>query len=309
MKYILLCLALATMDIGVSAATTVQFALFGDTPYSDYERAQLPAMIENIGESGVKFAIHSGDIKNGHSRCDDGVYLDIHNVFDASAVPLIYVPGDNEWTDCKRLTCGQFDPQERLSFLRKTFFPDELSLGRHKIKLERQDLAGNSYPENVRWKAGGVLFIALNMPGGDNNVAVAGEFETRNTANLTWMKEAFALARLQKLRGILIGIQANPNIEADNAGAVLPGFRGFFDVLRAEAAAFPGQIVLVHGDTHRMQIDHPLKDRQTRKVVENFTRVETYGSPFMGWIRGVVDDDDPKVFRFETNPWPLPTTH
>jgi hypothetical protein len=45
-------------------------------------------------------------------------------------------------------------------------------------------------------------------------------------------------------------------------------------------------------------------------VVKNFTRVETYGSPFLGWVKGTVDAADPKVFRFEPRRWnPQPATN
>ena len=36
---------------------------------------------------------------------------------------MIYVPGDNEWTDCHRANNGGYDPLERLAFLRAMFYP------------------------------------------------------------------------------------------------------------------------------------------------------------------------------------------
>jgi hypothetical protein len=33
--------------------------------------------------------------------------------------------------------------------------------------------------------------------------------------------------------------------------------------------------------------------------VENFTRVETFGSPVVGWVRAGVDTSDPEVFTFQ----------
>lgn len=305
MRIFLLALV-AALAFPATAKTTVQFGLFGDTPYSDYERTQLPLMLQAMGEAKLDFAIHSGDIKNGHSRCDDAVYLDIRDVFQAAPLPVVYVPGDNEWTDCPRLTCGGYDQEERLGFLRQTFFVDGQSLGRRKIALERQSENSEfaDFPENVRWQAGGVLFITLNIPGDDNNIGNATESAPRHRANQTWLGEGFRIARERKLRGILIDIQANPGIEADNEGATRPGFRAFLDQLREETAAFHGQVVLVHGDSHHMQINQPLKDRRTRATTANFTRVETYGAPFMGWLKGTVDDSDPKVFRFEPHPWP-----
>ena len=38
--------------------------------------------------------------------------------------------------------------------------------------------------------------------------------------------------------------------------------------------------------------------------IEHFTRTETFGYPFMGWTRIIIDDQDPALFRFETRPWP-----
>jgi hypothetical protein len=290
---------LLAVSVTAHAKPILTFALFGDTPYSDYERSQLPLILNDMGENNVAFAIHDGDIKNGHSRCDDTMYQDILGAFQNSPVPLVYVPGDNEWTDCQRPACGGFDQVERLNFLRKTFFTDNRSLGKQRITLERQD----GYPENVRWEMAGVQFVALNIPGDDNNVKKTQEYEARAKADHVWLSAAFRNAKEKKLRGVLIDIQANPFIEADNEGATKPGFKDFMDQLRAETAAFHGQVVLVHGDTHSMQINQPLRDRKTHKLIANFTRVETYGAPFLGWIRAIVDDADPKVFRFETRPW------
>jgi hypothetical protein len=294
-----LALALTLGSSLSQAAPTLTFGVFGDTPYSDFERRQLPLTLEDMGQAGIAFAIHDGDIKNGQSHCEDGLYDDIHKVFNASSVPLIYVPGDNEWTDCSRTSAGGYDQMERLAHLRRVFFSAPRSLGQQHLALEQQE----AYPENLRWVAGPVQFVTLNMPGYDNNARNPADFVPRNQANLQWLGQAFAQAREKHLKGLVLIIQANPWIEADNEGATKPGFKDFFEQLRRETADFPGQVLLVHGDTHSMQINQPLRDRKSRKVVENFTRVETYGAPFLGWIRVVVDEDDARLFRFEPKPW------
>jgi hypothetical protein len=51
-------------------------------------------------------------------------------------------------------------------------------------------------------------------------------------------------------------------------------------------------VVLVHGDSHHQQINQPLLDAAGLEVVKNFTRVETYGYPSMGWTKGTVDASD-----------------
>ena len=37
-------------------------------------------------------------------------------------MPLLYTPGDNEWTDCHRPAAGRYNPLERLDAVRATFF-------------------------------------------------------------------------------------------------------------------------------------------------------------------------------------------
>src|SRR5207253_10181107 len=81
---------------------------------------------------------------------------------------------------------------------------------------------------------------------------------------------------------------------------------GFADIraqLQKEAMAFGRPVVLVHGDSHFFRIDKPLSPRRERgklatPALENFTRVETFGSPYHHWIHVTVDVNDPNVFTF-----------
>ena len=293
-------------------AEPLTFGLFGDTPYSRWERENLPDLIVEMDRENMAFVVHDGDIKNGSSVCSDEVLQDIRGVFRKSATPLVYVPGDNEWTDCHRKNNGGYDPVERLGQLREWFFPDDLALGMRPLKLERQsgDPAYAQYRENVRWEAGSALFVGINLPGSDNNFngtqragGPVAEFIQRSAANRAWLAQAFALARSKKLAGILIVIQANPGFENANAGKPSPGYNDFLIQLREETQNFVGQVVLVHGDTHLHRIDQPMQDPITKETVKNFTRMETMGSPFFGWVKGTVDAADPQVFRFSPRFW------
>ena len=317
----LLPLFLLAAFAGTANAQPVSFGLFGDTPYSSYEREQLPRMLAEMNRETLAFVVHDGDIKSGSSVCSDEVFRDILGVFQSSAVPLVYVPGDNEWTDCHRANNGAYDPVERLGRLRELFFAGEASLGQKPMPLQRQSSDPTNpalarYRENVRWVAGGALFVGLNLPGSDNNYhgtarngGPVPEFIERSAANWVWLGQSFALARAHKLAGILIVIQGNPEFEAASAGHPKPGYRDFIKQLREETQGFAGQVVLVHGDSHHQQINQPLLDAAAKELVTNFTRVETYGYPFMGWIKGTVDATDPQVFRFSPRPWrPAPAT-
>jgi len=290
--------------LSLAHADTWRFALIGDVPYSDYERAELPKMLEVIADNHVEFVAHIGDIKSGHERCDDSLFEDRHRLFDSSRVPFVYVPGDNEWTDCERQSNGAYAQLERLTKLRSLFWQDGFSLGRKKLALERQP--GN-YPEHSRFRLGPFLFVTLNIPGDTNNYGLSSnpraEFLARNPVILDWMKENFALARREKLAGLVLLFQADPDFKHFSQGLAHEGYREFLETLRVETLQFAGQVVAIHGDSHISRIDHPLRDKQGRPM-SNFVRVETFGYPLMGWTLGVIDTESPTLFQFETHPWP-----
>ncbi len=296
------------LSAGLALAQPFSLGLFGDTGYSRQWLALVPELISEMDREDLAFVVHDGDFKSGGSVCSDAVFSHMLQVFEASRHPLIYVPGDNEWTDCHRKSNGVYDPVERLAKLREMFFPSDNALGQRPLQLQRQsvDPAFASYRENVRWEVNGVIFVGMNVTGSENNyhgTARSGgpveEFTQRTAANRVWLAQAFDRARQAKLAGLMLVIQANPLIEAFNEGRSVPGYTDFLTQLRLETLAFPGQVVLVHGDTHQQQINQPLQDPTTHTVIRNFTRVETYGAPWMGWVKVTVDTKDPHVFQFE----------
>ena len=296
----------------LATAQPLHFGLFGDTPYSAWERAQLPGLMADMAAADLAFVVHAGDFKSGADACSDALFQDRLVLFQASRVPLVYVPGDNDWTDCHRRSNGAHDPLERLDRLRALFFAGDQALGPTPMALLRQSAepAFAVYRENVRWEAGGALFVTLNLPGSDNNFhGVPGqtgpvpEFVARSAANQAWLAQAFAHARDKRLAGVLIVIQANPGFEAARAGRPQPGYDAFLAQLRQETRLFAKPVVLVHGDTHRQHIDQPLTEPASGERLANFTRVETFGWPFFGWVLGTVDARDPQVFRFAAKPW------
>ena len=285
-------------------AETWRFALIGDTPYNDDERRMLPLMLDEIAAENPAFIIHAGDFKKSSARCSNELFLDRHALFNATSVPFIYVPGDNEWTDCKRLIAGHFDPRERLNKLRELFFAQPFSLGQNKLRVEQQ---AGAYPEHLRWQHGPVLFVTLNVPGPNNNFGMGfdlgAEFLARNPALIDWLKQGFATARRDKLAGIVIVMQANPGLKHFAAGLTHSGSREPLETLRQETITFPGQVLLVHGDTHWQRVDQPLRHPVTKLPVANFTRAETFGYPFMGWVEVIVDSDKPQLFHFKAHPY------
>ncbi len=295
---------LAALTVGLAQAEIWRFALIGDTPYSDHERAELPKMLNAIADSHAEFVAHIGDIKHGRDRCDDALFADRYQLFNASRIPFVFVPGDNEWTDCDRVNNGAYDPLERLNALRALFWSSPQSLGQKTLTQARQ---AGSYPEHARFRLGPVLFVTLNLPGGNNNWGLTEtpreEWRQRMPVVQAWLKDSFALAKREKLAGVVLLFQANPGFRHFSQGLGHRSYRDFLSLLRDETLAFPGQVVAVHGDTHTSRIDQPLRDAQG-KTLANFTRVETHGYPLMGWTKGFIDTEQPRLFRFEAYSWP-----
>jgi len=250
-------------------------------------------LIAEMNEAPLEFVIHIGDIHSGATPCTDRAYRTTARRFAQFQDPLVYTPGDNDWMDCERTG---FRPRERLRFLRGMFFIEKSNLGGGSLRVERQS---RTYPENARWIHNDFVFVAVHTVGGNNNHdADAAEYKPRNEANLEWLQEAFDLARSQGSRGFVIATHADPGFERRRPQA---GYRDLLDLLAIESRSFDGEVLLVHGDTHFYRVDQPLVDRDGGPTISNFTRVETFGSPDVGWVRVTVDSraDEPFAVRAE----------
>jgi hypothetical protein len=283
------------------------FALIGDTPYiaGNTPGAAYPEfdrLVEAINrDHPLKWVLHAGDIKNGSTLCSDEMFLDRLARFSRIQKPLIYTPGDNEWTDCHRINNGQYQPLERLARLRRLFFAAPgVTLGAVPMQVESQATTPGyeEFPENVRWTHNGVMFATLHIVGSNNALAPfqAGsrairtaaddaEVARRNAANLAWLNATFDRAERDGAPGILIMIQANPGLEFEQSVADRYGFEVFLSALENRAVAFGKPVVLAHGDSHFFRVDKP--------------RVETFGAGNVHWIRVTVDPRSEEVFRFE----------
>ena len=281
------------------SAGVFDFALIGDMPYDGPQTTNFfPNLIAELNRAPLAFVVHDGDIKSGVTPCTDEIFEERRRQFATFEPPLIYIFGDNEWSDCVRQTNG-ISPLERLQKLREMFTPGDESLGRRKLKLTRQsdDSRFSLYRENVRWVMGDVVFFGLNVPGDSNNYGHP-EFAARNAANLAWIKESFALARRKSHRAVMLIMQANPFPERGSTNKVHPGFKPMLDVIERETIELGKPVVLVHGDSHYFRIDRPLSGTRSKRRLENFTRVETFGNPDVHWLQVSVEPDEPNVFTF-----------
>ena len=118
-------------------AAEFTFAALGDTPYTRDEEERFPDLIAEMNREPLAFVVHVGDFKSARSHCSNELYLQRREWFGFSRHPFVFVPGDNEWTDCGRFLAGGYDPLERLRKLRELFFSSGESLGQRPIGLAR----------------------------------------------------------------------------------------------------------------------------------------------------------------------------
>lgn len=303
-------------------------ALFGDMPYNALGKQQYPNLLADINHSDVAFSVFDGDLKaGGDGPCtDDNLYTPALKAFATLKRPLVWVPGDNDWTDCwgrygaGTSAPGADDPIERLQHERNLFAATDFSLGQQKLRLTRQSSAGGQYAqysENVRWKYGPVVFIGVNVQGSNDNYPYAGvdgetrpqaeidrqraEETARKAAVLAWLKQGFDYAKQTRAAGVMIIWQADPNFNNEQHLADTRSWDAYPDyvsALQAHALAFPGQVALVHGDAHYFKVDRPLSGPKGG-VVANFTRVETFGARNTHWVSATIDPNNPNLFVFE----------
>lgn len=299
LRSVVLVLALA---LSPALAERFSFVAIGDMPYG--EMAPFERLIEVVNAAKPSFAVHVGDIKSGSSPCTDEYVLKVRDLFNTFAMPLIYTPGDNEWTDCHREKAGKFDPLERLAFVRRTFFPSNQSFGVQKLTLEPQsaDPKYTKFVENRRWSLGGVLFATLHVVGSNNNLqrnqAAVNEYIERNAANLAWLESTFAKASAEGVKAVVLFQQADMMFEETNEDK-RSGFSETLALLKEKIKAFGKPVLLVHGDSHSFIVDNPWYRETDSSNLGNFIRLEVYGSARVHAVQVNVDTDTVGVFSFQ----------
>jgi hypothetical protein len=290
------------------------FGLWGDMPYKKAgDDKKLPAVLSSINQSDIAFSIYDGDIKDGSSKCTDDVFSDAMSMFNSLSKPVVYVPGH-------RLNNGGYDALERLAYIRKVMFPTASSFGKSTMPLEHQGKLGEKFVENTRFAHGGIVFAGINQPGSNNNLIMSekeckyksardnaqcdasnAEYLERDAANVAWMQSTFALAKAQKAAGVVIVTQGDPGFDwpeteevDESTDPAFSGYRHFMSKLVEQTEQFKGQVLFVHGDTHFFKLDKPLYS--PTKMLPNFTRLQTFGSPSLHWVRVLVDTSTPHVF-------------
>jgi hypothetical protein len=315
---VLMCLV--TFERGITAdqvpdwgngVAPFSFALIGDMPYGETRETPFAKLVAEINrDKDVDFVMHAGDIKAGSERCDDDLIIRRFGLYEIFQRAFIYTPGDNEWTDCHRANNGQYNPLERLAFLRSVFFPQVGQTTGGQLRRVRSQADVGSYSEfveNVMFRKQSVMFATVHVVGSNNDLEPwlgisptdsctspradrIAEFERREAAALAWLDDVFAAATAT--RGLFLLIQANPyNLPSDPVQCP-GGFQSFLAHLEVLAQAYAKPVMLAHGDDHFFLLDQPLPNLL-------FSRLQTYGEGLVHWVKVHVDPKSSGVFSIE----------
>lgn len=304
--------AALTCTATIAQADAFKFIALGDMPYGQpakvfplYEK-----LIETINARRPDFVVHVGDTKSGGTPCSNEMLdaqLAYMNSFEAG---VLYTPGDNEWTDCYRKKAGKFDPLERLTYIRQTYFSEPAkSFGKSPLDIESQAVLHAdtyaTYPENVRYQRDGVHFILAHVVGSNNNLEArdpkaAMEFFDRNAANVAWLNESFDKAAAEQAKAVALVIHADMfefgfNEFGKETFLRHSGFKQFGEALVKKATDFAKPVLLIYGDSHVHRVIRPFP-----QSAPNITALEVYGSKDMHAVEVTVEPDDPAVFGFRS---------
>ncbi len=291
---------LLPLMLAAPAAADLRVIAMGDMPYGAPEKTYplFEALIGEINEARPDLVIHVGDIRGGRTTCEDAI-LDQQRVYmDQIAAPVIYTPGDNEWTDCHRKSLGGFKPLERLAHLRQTFFDDpDRSLGAAPVKVFHQGHDG--FPENTRLRMDDILIFTLHIVGSDDGESREGgvgkkAHKARRRANLAWLEESFALAGDAK--AVIVAMHADM-FRGDGFRKKKEKWQGggpyerIGEALADAARAYGKPVLLLYGDGHDYTVSQPLS-----KKVPNLAAIEVYGADQMHAVEIIFEGAAPKMF-------------
>lgn len=347
-------LAAAALSVACAAAHTVHagdmnpttLAVIGDWPYGDVLFNNANLLIDSVNaDPAVRLLMHVGDIHSGSQPCTSAGFVPLvgttpaarpgynqsaHFFFQQFRVPVVYTPGDNEWTDCHKSKQGSTGaPLKELASVRELFFAKPgRTLGRNEREVHTQarDFApafpGDAqYVENVMWEQSNVVFVTVNMPGSNNDglqwsgqfadeAARTAEVASRTGAAMRWLEAAFNEAQEERASAIVIGLQADmwdPTALPEAGGDGLSGYTEFVQKLADLSNKFNRPVLLINGDSHRFGSDNPLADptSPTGKIhktqaVPNLMRITVQGSTNSPaeWLKLTIDPRTAGVFSW-----------
>eukprot|EP00980_Cylindrotheca_fusiformis_P007620 scaffold1599_cov115-Cylindrotheca_fusiformis.AAC.5 len=219
--------------------SVARFYVIGDLPYNEREKERLIEHVANL-PGDADFLVHVGDIRNAENSTDCLVseFEMVGDILKQSTVPVLIVPGDNEYNDCPNLA-ESWDHWLSVFDKLESHWDSSLKIARDNVR-----------PENFYFVHQRMLYIGLNIVGGVRHDK--DEWESRLTHDFEWTKELIEthiLRSSNNAEGVVLFAHADPKktIHAP-----------FFDPLQGYIAnelnnTIP--IIYMNGDLHYFQFD------------------------------------------------------
>ena len=330
-------------DTGSERPFTV--AVFGDWPYNQNLLDNAPLLIDSVNaDRDVSLVIHVGDIHSGSMACTSAAILPpittsnpgwnqgVYYQFQQFKDPLVYTPGDNEWTDChKSKEKSSGNPLSELASVRSLFFArpghtlgmNEKIVSTQARKFDPAYPADAKFVENVMWNSSGVVFVTVNVPGSNNDTtpwsgsfadpgAQMQEVSERTDADIRWLQAAFDQARDTHAKALVIIQQADMWDPEALASGELGNYTHYVQKLADLSVQFGRPVLLLNGDSHVYGADHPLADPASAtgvihgtQAVPNLTRITVQGSTNAPaeWLKLTIDTRKHDVFSWVNIPY------
>ena len=285
-----------------ASAEPFTFVALGDMPYGEPAEVYPPyeALIAKVNDTAPALVLHIGDIKSGGTPCTDEMFADQLAFMNEIEAPVLYTPGDNEWTDCHRENAGGFDPLERLDRLRADFFAEPgKTLGANPADVTSQADAG--YPENARMMLNDVMFVTAHVVGSNNNFEIrdpdaVDEFFARDAAAIDWLKASFAAATGENAGAVVLGIHADmfsswTGFAVGEGWPRQSGFANFGPAVAEAAAEFGEPVLLIYGDSHVFDQSRPFPVE-----APNLLALQVPGADAMHAVEITADPEMPGAF-------------
>ena len=224
--FLWLCLLAGCTSLDPSHETLI-FSATGDGPLSNLDWTLLPKYFDLEKADGrSEFLLHVGDITSQCLTLPESYYIKVAKLYQSCPIPVIFVPGDNEWNDLE-------NPDEGWLYWERHFLSFEKNFKSHP-QIRHQPVR----QENIAWISKGVLLIGINLVGG--MVHDEAEWKLRHQQNADWIRENFE-GYGRQVRAVVVFAQARPSILLHE---------DFFSPFVESARLFRKPVLYLHGDGH-----------------------------------------------------------
>jgi hypothetical protein len=226
---------------GIPSGDGIQFAVIGCGPAKlDEERQLEQTMRHDPAVKNGAFLVHLGNVESHRSLKDDETYRHMAELLRPGERPIFVLPGRTEWS-------GSPDRRGmwRNHLLGLETFSDINDSQQNGLQQQLQTERQAEHPENFAFVKDGVLFIGIDLPGGEDVASVPG-FDDQLTACVQWVRRWMSDAQAT-VRAAVIFAHAFPGLRHQVFGEAL------HDAVRR----FAKPVLYLHTDSHYLSVDRP----------------------------------------------------